>query len=256
MSVRDRVLEALEAHRGEYFSGEALAEELSVTRASVWKAISQLREGGVPIDAAPHRGYRLPADSDMLTPQGVARYVTLPNLHLEVREEVTSTNNVLREQALAGAPEGTVLIAQRQSAGRGRRDHSFFSPPDSGLYMSFLLRPAFSAQAALLLTTCAAVATALAIEEVTGVETQIKWVNDVFCRGKKVCGILTEGDVDLETGGMRYAVVGIGVNLYPPAGGFPPELAQAGAVFLEKPTGALRCQLAGSLLNQIGRAHV
>lgn len=249
MSVRDRVLEALEAHRGEYFSGEALAEELSVTRAAVWKAISQLRSGGVPIDAAPNRGYCLPADSDMLTAQGIRRYVAVPGLRMEVREEVTSTNNVLREQALAGAPEGTVLLAQRQSAGRGRRDHSFFSPPDSGLYMSFLLRPGFSAQAALLLTTCAAVATALAIEEVTGVETQIKWVNDVFCRGKKVCGILTEGDVDLETGGMRYAIVGIGVNLYPPEGGFPPELTQAGSVFSERPTGALRCRLAGSLLN-------
>lgn len=249
MSVRDRVLEALEAHRGEYFSGEALAEELSVTRAAVWKAISQLRSGGVPIDAAPNRGYCLPADSDMLTAQGIRRYVAVPGLRMEVREEVTSTNNVLREQALAGAPEGTVLLAQRQSAGRGRRDHSFFSPPDSGLYMSVLLRPGFSAQAALLLTTCAAVATALAIEEVTGVETQIKWVNDVFCRGKKVCGILTEGEVDLETGGMRYAIVGIGVNLYPPEGGFPPELTQAGAVFLEKPTGALRGELAGSLLN-------
>ncbi|MCI9466204.1 MAG: biotin--[acetyl-CoA-carboxylase] ligase [Ruminiclostridium sp.] len=249
MLVRDRVLEALEAHRGEYFSGEALAAELSVTRAAVWKAISQLREGGVPIDAAPHRGYRLPADSDMLTPQGIARYVTVSGLQVEVREEVSSTNNVLREQALSGAPEGRVLIARRQSAGRGRRDHSFFSPADSGLYMSFLLRPSISAQAALLLTTCAAVATAFAIEEVTGVPTQIKWVNDVFCRGKKVCGILTEGDVDLETGGMRYAVVGIGVNVYPPQGGFPPELDQAGAVFQARPTGALRCQLAGSLLN-------
>lgn len=249
MSVRDSVLEALEAHRGTYFSGEALAETLSVTRAAVWKAVSQLRQEGIPIEAGPNRGYRLAEDSDTLTAQGVARYVTIPDLQVEVRGEVTSTNNVLRELALEGAPEGTVLIAQRQSAGRGRRDHSFFSPPDSGLYMSFLLRPSFSAQAALLLTTCAAVATALAIEEVTGVDTQIKWVNDVFCRGKKVCGILTEGDVDLETGGMRYAVVGIGVNLYPPQGGFPPELAQAGSVFLDQPPGALRCRLAGSLLN-------
>lgn len=249
MSVRDYVLELLEAHRGEYLSGAALAEELAVTRATIWKVISQLREEGIPIGAVTNRGYCLPRDSDALTPQGVARYISVPGLRVEVREEVTSTNNVLRAQALSGAPEGTVLLAQRQSAGRGRRDHGFFSPPDSGLYMSFLLRPSFSTQAALLLTTCAAVATALAVEEVTGVETQIKWVNDVFCRGKKVCGILTEGEVDLETGGMRYAIVGIGVNLYPPEGGFPPELTQAGAVFLEKPTGALRGELAGSLLN-------
>lgn len=249
MTVRDRVLEALEANRGRYFSGEALAQQLSVSRNAVWKAISQLREEGYPIHAQPRRGYALSAESTLLSAQGIAQHLTVPGLTVEVREEVSSTNDVLRAAAQAGAAEGQVLAAQRQSAGRGRRDHSFYSPQDSGLYLSFLLRPQLSAQDALLLTTCAAVATALAIEDCAGVEAQIKWVNDVFCRGKKVCGILTEGEVDLETGGLRYAVVGIGVNLYPPAGGFPPELDQAGAVFDQAPAGAMRSRLAAGILN-------
>lgn len=250
MTVRDRVLETLEARRGEFFSGEALANQLSVSRNAVWKAVSQLRAEGYPIDALPRRGYALSPESTLPSPQGIRQHLTVPGLTVEVREEVTSTNYVLRELAQEGAAEGHVLVAQRQSAGRGRRDHSFFSPPDSGLYLSFLLRPRISARDALLLTTCAAAATALAVEDCAGVSAGIKWVNDVFCREKKVCGILTEGEVDLETGGLRYAVVGIGVNLYPPPGGFPPELTQAGAVWETPPAGAVRSRLAAGILNR------
>lgn len=250
MTVKDRVLEALEADRGAYRSGEALAEALGVSRSAVWKAISQLRESGYPIDAAPNRGYCLGAESAILSPQSIARYLTVPGLTVTVEQEVSSTNTLLRQQAEAGAPEGTVLAAVAQTAGRGRRDHTFFAPADTGLYLSFLLRPALAAQEALLLTTCAAAATALAIEECAGVPAQIKWVNDVFCRDRKVCGILTEAALDLETGGLQYAIVGIGVNLVPPAGGFPPDLPQAGAVFETRPRDReVRSQLAGSILN-------
>ena len=111
---------------------------------------------------------------------------------------VSSTNTLLRQRAEAGEPEGLALVAAAQTAGRGRRDHTFFSPPDTGLYLSFLVRPQLSAKDALLLTTCAAAAVALAIEDCAGVPAEIKWVNDVFCRGKKVCGILTEGALDLD----------------------------------------------------------
>lgn len=250
MLIKDRVLEALEANRGEYFSGEALAGKLQVSRSAVWKAISQLRESGYPIDAVSNRGYCLRAESAILSPQSIAQYLTVPGLAVEVQPVVTSTNTLLRQQAEAGAPEGTVLAATEQTAGKGRRDHSFFSPPDSGLYLSLLLRPELAAQEALALTTCAAAAVALAIEDCAGVDAQIKWVNDVFCRGKKVCGILTEAALDLETGGLQYAIVGIGVNLFPPEGGFPPELNEAGAVFDSKPQGLeSRSQLAGSILN-------
>mgnify|MGYP004715101983 CR=1 FL=1 len=250
MLIRDRVLEALEANRGVYFSGEALAGKLQVSRSAVWKAISQLRESGYPIDAVSNRGYCLRAESAILSPQSIAQYLTAPGLRVEVRPVVTSTNTLLRQQAEAGAPEGTVLAAVTQTAGKGRRDHSFFSPPDSGLYLSILLRPELSAQQALSLTACAAAAVALAIEACAGTPAQIKWVNDVFCRGKKVCGILTEAALDLETGGLQYAIVGIGVNLFPPAGGFPPALTEAGAVFPSKPEGLeSRSQLAGSILN-------
>ena len=203
MQVKDRVLEALEGHRGTYFSGEALAKELQVSRNAVWKAIRQLRDQGYPIHAVSNRGYSLAPDSAMLSPQSIAPFLTVPGLQVEVQPVVTSTNQVLRQRAEEGAHEGLALVAVTQTAGRGRRDHSFFSPPDSGLYLSFLLRPDLSARDALSLTTCAAASVALAIEECAGVDAKIKWVNDVFCHGKKVCGILTEAALDLETGGLQ-----------------------------------------------------
>ncbi len=251
MQVKDRVLAALEDQRGAYLSGQALAESLQVSRSAVWKAIRQLRERGYPIQAVSNRGYCLAPDSAILSAQSIAHYLTVPDLTLEVHEQVTSTNTLLRQRAEEGAAEGFVLAAAAQTQGRGRRDHLFFSPPDSGLYLSLLLRPSLSAREAFLLTTCAASAVAQAIEDCAGIETQIKWVNDLFCGGKKVCGILTEAALDLESGGLRYAIVGIGVNLFPPAGGFPADLPEAGALFPERPQGLeARSQLAGAILNR------
>ncbi len=251
MQVKTRVLETLEANRGTYFSGEALAQRLQVSRSAVWKAIGQLRESGYPIHAVSHRGYCLAPDSAILSPQSIAQHLHVPGLRVEVQPQVTSTNTVLRQRAEAGEAEGLVLAAVQQTAGQGRRDHRFFSPPDSGLYLSLLLRPHLSARDALLLTTCAAAAVALAIEDCAGAPAQIKWVNDVFCQGKKVCGILTEAALDLETGGLQYAIVGIGVNLFPPPGGFPPDLPEAGAVFAARPQGLeARSQRAGAILDR------
>ncbi len=252
MTVKDRVLDALESNRGAWFSGEALARTLGVSRSAVWKAISQLRAAGYPIRAVPNRGYSLEAGSALLSPQSVGQYCAVPGLAVQVEPSVTSTNDVLRQQAEAGAPEGTVLIAAEQTAGKGRRGHSFYSPPDTGLYLSLLLRPKLEAKDALSLTTCAAAAVALAIEDCAGIDAGIKWVNDVFCRGKKVCGILTEAALDLESGGLQYAVVGLGVNLFPPEGGYPPALADImGAVFDARPQGLeARSQLAGRILER------
>ena len=147
---------------------------------------------------------------------------------VQVYEELSSTNTLAREQAAAGAPEGTVILADRQTQGRGRIGREFFSPKGSGLYMSLILRPDVDTSP-LYITTAAAVAVAEAIEEVAGVPASIKWVNDVYCREKKVCGILTEGTFS-DT--LQYAILGIGINVMPPSGGFPLDIQyRAGAVF-------------------------
>ena len=153
------------------------------------------------------------------------------DIPLSVVELTASTNTSMRLSAEAGAPAGSVIIALRQSAGRGRQGHTFLSP-SGGLYMSVLFRPESDFRDITFMTPAAAVAVCEALESLYGIEPQIKWVNDVFLRGKKICGILAEGAPSPDSGRIEYAVIGIGLNAVSPAEGFPPEIRDtAGAVF-------------------------
>ena len=202
MNTKERVLFCLENSKGEYIPGSSLAETLGVSRNAIWKAVRQLQEEGHEIDAMRMRGYRLSPQSSVLTRQSIGKYLKTAGITVTVYDELPSTNTVLKQFAEQGAPEGTVILAQRQTNGRGRLGRSFFSPADSGIYMSILLRPQIEARDALLITTCAAAATAQAIEKHTRKTCGIKWVNDIFCEERKVCGILTEASLDLENGGL------------------------------------------------------
>lgn len=190
-------------------------------------------------------------EKDILTEERVRLYLPadLPIAELRVTEEIPSTNTALKEAAAAGAKHGTVLIAASQSAGRGRRGRSFFSPDGTGLYISVLLRPALPADRALRITTAAAVAAADAIGEVTGANVQIKWVNDLFLSGRKIAGILTEAATDTD-GSLSYAVLGIGINVAPPTGGFPQEIADIAGAVLPAPIADGRARLAAAFLAQ------
>lgn len=250
--TREKVLDRLRRSGEDFVSGAQLAESLGLSRTAVWKAIGQLRAEGYRIEALPNRGYRLAPDNDVLSLEGLGRYLRQAGLRPQVYDSISSTNTVLKAMAAEGAPEGTALIAGAQSQGRGRLGRSFYSPAGSGLYLSLLLRPACDPEQATRLTACAAVAVAEAIEELSGRKTGIKWVNDVLMDGKKVCGILTEASLDCESGTVNYAVIGVGVNLRQPAGGFPPELREiAGAVFGPEPVPELRCRLAASILDRL-----
>ena len=237
---------------GVWFSGEDLAGKLSVSRAAVWKAVRSLRDEGYRIDAVPNRGYRLSDDIDILSERGIWKYLDpcLNMLDLHLIPEIGSTNAALLEKANTGSPEGTVLIAGMQTNGKGRLGRRFYSPADTGIYLSVLLRPeSFSPEQAVRLTTIAAVAACEAVEESSGKTAGIKWVNDICLDGKKVCGILTEGTVSMETGLMDSVVLGIGINAYPPENGFPKELQTiAGAVFDEQRCDG-RNSLAAGFLN-------
>ncbi len=154
---------------------------------------------------------------------------------IETYDILESTNSMLKDMAKYGAKEGKVIIASEQKKGRGKMNRTFFSPKNSGIYMSILLRPDMLAEKAVFLTAMTAVAVAETIENVSGVKAEIKWVNDIYCKGKKVCGILTESGLDLYSGKIDYAVIGIGINLKIAETGFPSEISQiAGAVFEEK----------------------
>lgn len=166
---------------------------------------------------------------------------------VEVYGEVTSTNAIVRQRATDGEPEGLAVIAAFQTAGRGRKGRSFFSPEGTGLYMSLLLRPKMAADMAVRVTTVAAVSVCQAIEKLTDRIPGIKWVNDILIDGRKVCGILTESA--LSSGGLDFMVLGIGVNALEPTGGFPDEIKDiAGSVF-STDMGDMRPRLAAEILN-------
>lgn len=253
MTTKEKLLALLEDSKGTFFSGEEIARTLQVSRAAVWKAVNALREDGYTIDAATNKGYRLSPDSDILSPQGIRRFLKpeYRDLDLTVLPTAPSTNALVREKANQGRPEGCVIVACEQTDGRGRYGRQFFSPIDSGVYLSLLLRPtAYSPQQATCLTAAAAAAMCQAIEAVTGQQPGIKWVNDIFLHGKKVCGILTEAAVGLETGTLNYMVLGAGVNLYPPAEGFPEEIQSIAGSVLERSCPEAKNRLVGEFLNR------
>ncbi len=250
MSVKEDIEQLLEQSRGEFVSGEEIAGKLGCTRGAVWKSVRSLQQQGFSIEAVRNRGYRLEADNDVLSRRGIERYIDnkLP-VRIEVFDSVDSTNNILREYANKGEKEGKTVIAQRQTGGKGRLGRSFFSPSDTGLYLSILLRPKLEITQAVRITTCAALAVCDAVEQTTGQKPSIKWVNDVYLGDRKICGILTEASLSMESGGVDYAVLGIGVNVYEPKDGFPDEIKNVAGAVCTRKSADLRNRLAAGIIN-------
>ncbi len=235
MKTYERVLEILEKNKGKFVSGGRIASFLGISRNSVWKAVRTLQEKGYNIGAVTNKGYILYADNYVISAQSVAKFIDKENIKVLYYDTVESTNTLLKKMAEDGASEGTVVIAGEQTAGRGRLGRRFLSQNGTGVYFSILLRPDMKPQESLLITTCAAVAVAKAIEKNTGRMTLIKWVNDIYMHDRKVAGILTEGAFDLESGKLSYAVLGIGINMYFGDDDIPEEIKDiAGAVFDKK----------------------
>ncbi|MDO5125000.1 MAG: biotin--[acetyl-CoA-carboxylase] ligase [Ruminococcus sp.] len=256
MKLKDKVLKELEKNRGKCFSGATLAKVLGVSRTAVWKAIEDLRQDGIEISAVTNKGYTLNADDNSLSVEGIKAVLGDSPFDIHVERTVTSTNTVLKGLAKDGASHGYVLVAQQQTAGKGRLGRSFFSPDKTGIYLSVILRPEMTIENALYITTSAAVAVARAVETVSDgqVRAEIKWVNDIFIDGKKICGILTEASVDFESGGLEYAVLGIGVNILPPENDFPDDIKKtAASVFSDNDHKNIRNRLAAEILRELNK---
>jgi BirA family biotin operon repressor/biotin-[acetyl-CoA-carboxylase] ligase len=219
----DLLLAALE-DRG-WQSGAAIALRLGVSRAAVWKRIERLRARGYAIEAEAGKGYRLVRRSERLLPEVVRRWYEPRLLRGEIvhRDTIDSTNRLAAELARGGAAEGTVVLAEQQTAGRGRLGRTWESPAGVNLYGSIVLRPGVPPVEVPRLTLVAGIAVAEAIAATIAVRPQIKWPNDVLLSGRKVAGVLTELEAEAER--VRFVIVGIGVNLNARRGDFPPELA-------------------------------
>ncbi|MBQ1546367.1 MAG: biotin--[Clostridia bacterium] len=212
--LKDKIIHQLEIS-DDYISGETLAKQFGVSRAAIWKAVKSLKNDGCTIDSVPNRGYRLVRQSDSLNSDIIKENMNkrARSLALTVLETVDSTNNEAKRMLAGGFDGNALIIANEQTGGRGRLGRSFYSPKNTGIYMTFLLRSSLALSDAVTVTTAAAVAVARAVEAVTGINVQIKWVNDVYANGKKVCGILTEAVSDFETGIAKSIIIGIGINI-------------------------------------------
>ena len=193
---------------------------------------------------------------DRLSEKGIRRFLEAKDFgcRLEIHELLDSTNNRAKTLAAQGAPHGMTVIADTQTGGRGRMGRSFFSPAHSGIYMTVILRPECSAERAGLLTSLAAVAAAGAVERVSGADVKIKWVNDLYMDGKKICGILSEAGIDAESGKPAWTVIGIGINTAKMV--FPQELSGiASSIGNETGEAPDRNRLIAEILNGLERLY-
>lgn len=246
-TTKEKVLKALEDEPGG-ISGQRLGMRLGLSRCSIWKAVKALQNQGYEIEAVTNRGYRLIKKVDTLDAGEISR---LSGGRVTVFDSVPSTNIIAKEQAAGGAPQGTVIMANHQSAGRGRRGRSFASAGES-IYLSAVLRPEMDFSHAPLVTAAAAVAVYNAIASVCGKDCGIKWVNDLFLNGKKICGILTEAVTNMESGDIDSVIVGIGVNFSGKSSDMPEDIREiAGFVFENEPASATRNALAAAIIKNL-----
>jgi BirA family biotin operon repressor/biotin-[acetyl-CoA-carboxylase] ligase len=252
VNTKKNVLALLEGSRGQAVSGERIAERLNLSRNAVWKAVKELEKDGYKITAVTNKGYCLSDDNDILSAEGISVYLPGKTGNITVYPTLESTNKTAKELAVAGGPHGTVIIADSQTDGKGRYGRGFHSPPGCGIYMSIILRPSPRLENPTLVTAYTAVSVCEAIEALAGKLPGIKWVNDIFLKGKKICGISTEAVTDFESGCMQWIVVGIGINFTQPADGFPEGLRDiAGAVFSDGKPPVSRNRLAADIINRM-----
>lgn len=246
MSTRLELLKVLTEHKTQYLSGQALASSLGLSRNAIWKAIELLKKQGYEIESKPSVGYRLLGDADILSKDAIKEMLDF-SAQVKIYDSITSTSTVAMDTSLGDKP--VVIIANSQTAGRGRLGRSFYAPSDCGLYMSVAFKPSFDLEQATLVTMATAIAVCEAIEKLAKVSPRIKWVNDIFIDGKKVCGILTEAATNFESGNIDKLVIGIGVNCYETL--YPADLLDIAAPIAVEKSSFARSDLAAAILNNL-----
>lgn len=212
MTLRDKTLYLLEKNRGSFVSGQEIAEAAGVSRSAVAKCVALLKNEGYPIESVNNSGHCLSQSCDILSEAGI-RARLWGDTVIKVYKSIDSTNSQAKREIAQGLEDDAIFASEEQTAGRGRRGKSFYSPRKSGLYFSAVLHPKTGLADSTAMTAAAAVAVTEVIAEVTKKDPKIKWVNDIYIDGKKVCGILTEAVSDFESDAVQAVIVGIGINI-------------------------------------------
>ncbi|MBU5626604.1 biotin--[acetyl-CoA-carboxylase] ligase [Oscillibacter sp. MSJ-2] len=256
---KQQVLALLKEHRGDYVSGEGISGQLGITRTAIWKAVDALRKDGYTVEAKTGLGYRLTETPDALTEAEIRSFLGATQVvgrHLICLQEVDSTNTYAKRIAIEGAADGTVVVSDCQTGGRGRMGRSFQSPAGKGVFLSVLLRPDMAPASLISVTALTAVAMCDAVEDACGIRPQIKWTNDLVLGGKKLCGILTEMSLEGESGQLQYLVIGAGVNVGQEAEDFDSgvrEIATSLKIALGREIS--RPRLAASMIQSLDRLY-
>lgn len=251
MTTKQEIAEYLKAKSGEYISGQQIANHLNISRSAVWKAINQLEKDGYKIEAVKNRGYMLVGNCDDICNDEIMRYLKNSDYYkITVFDTLDSTNTKLLDNARNDAPSGTVYVAKSQSAGKGRLGRAFLSQSRNGLYFSILQKGEFSSESAAFLTTIAAVAVCKAIESFCDAVPSIKWVNDIYINSKKVCGILTQAMMSVESRCVDCVVIGIGINVFEPVGGFDEDIKNIAGAVLKNDDMRSKSQLLALVLDE------
>ena len=233
MSTKDKLLSYLKESKGSWVSGELLSDKIAVTRSAVWKQICKLREDGYVIQSSPKKGYLFQKAPDMLFPDEIREGLktrVFGKKQIVYFNETDSTNTRAKDLAIKGAPEGTLVVSEKQTKGRGRKGRNWFSPSRGGIYTSLILRPRIPPNEAPKMTLLTAVAVAETLHSLTQLKANIKWPNDILINGKKIAGILTE--ISTEMDAIDYIVVGLGMNVNTPD--FPDDIhKKATSIFIE-----------------------
>ncbi len=224
--MEEKVLFKLRENPGSFVSGEKLSEYMGVSRAAVWKYINSLKKEGYIIEASSKKGYKLVAGTDILNEYEIGSNLNTTCIGRKIHflGSVDSTNNHAKKIAYEGAQEGTLVVAESQTSGKGRLGRSWASAEKKGIWMSVVLRPQIPPEDVHIITLAAAVAVVKAIEESTGISAGIKWPNDIILNNKKVCGILTEMTCEMDS--VDFAVLGIGINVNHSYCDFPDEIRE------------------------------
>ncbi len=245
MGNRETLLKLLKSEKNCWISGEILRRDLGISRNAVSKHIRALRDKGYEIESSTKKGYRLDGPQDLIIPQEILDGLNtrfLGRQEILCFKETDSTNSQARAIADGGAGEGTLVLAESQTLGRGRKGRTWFSPKGEGLFISMILRPLISPMESSRLTLLAAVALAEALMDSTGLEIRIKWPNDLLCNGRKVAGILTELSTDMDA--VNHVIIGLGLNVNIPRKSFPEDLKEkASSLLVESGRPHSRCKI-------------
>ncbi len=248
MTTKEFIIKELVKERGKYISGEILAKNLNISRAGISKAIKELKIEGYLIKAVPNKGYSLNFENNILSSEIILQHLKKTQ-DIYMYKTIDSTNKMAKLLNNEQTKHGTIIIANEQTEGRGRLGRSFYSPADTGLYMTVILKPNLTLENSLMLTIAAAVAVANTIKKFIEKKVEIKWVNDIYVEGKKVAGILTEAVSDFESGNIESIILGIGINLSTVT--FPEDIKDIAGSLLAKDITIDKNIFVSTLINEI-----